>query len=75
MPKQIRFYDAENQTHCGGILMDDGSVICGCCGGIFEADDLENVGITIEHVYDHWVDLSEEILGDDNLPLDNQSQA
>ena len=34
-------------------------VICGCCGGTFEPEEIE-----VLDKYDIWVNLSEEIMGD-----------
>ena len=59
--KQVKFIDKneeENNVY-GGILMDDGNVICACCGGVFEPEDIE-----IVEEYDVWVDFTESILGD-----------
>lgn len=39
MSKQVKFVDEELNV-LGGIELDDGSVICGCCGSIFEPDDM-----------------------------------
>ena len=60
----------------GGIAFAD-TIICGCCGGTFYLDDLyddwedwaqEEFGspeVTSPLVvYDYWVDLSEEIVGE-----------
>ena len=43
----------------GGILVDGKYVICGCCGSVFEADE-----VTILKEMS-WIDISESILGDD----------
>lgn len=62
MIKQVKFIELEEPTHyIGGILTDDGDVICGCCGGIFECGDR---GITWDIVqeYDYWVNVSEKII-------------
>ena len=58
------FLDIENNFIHGGILTEDGDVICGCCGGTQEADDK---GITwkILEVYDNRVNIDEAICGDD----------
>ena len=61
--KQCNFVD-EDGTVCGGILCnsdgnDDKFIICGCCGGIVDPKE-----VTIVKVYDNWVSLSEEIIGD-----------
>ena len=34
-------------------------VICGCCGGTFEPDE-----VTLISTYDNWIDLADTILGD-----------
>lgn len=55
--KQIKFrYDG---AILGGILIDDNTIVCGCCGNIFEKDAVE-----ILEIYDTWVDLSPTIIGD-----------
>ena len=65
--KQVMFYDKVNQMKHGGILMDNGDIICGCCGGIIPADEIggEDDDHKILKVYDFWVNLDEEICGDD----------
>ena len=64
--KQIKFVDHmgpdKKEIH-GGILLDNGDCICGCCGGIFEADERGETWDIVE-VYDTWMNLDEEILGD-----------
>lgn len=64
--KQIKFVDymepGKKEIH-GGILLDNGDCICGCCGGIFEADERGETWDIVE-VYDAWMNLDEEILGD-----------
>ena len=42
----------------GGIMIDGEAIICGCCGGVV---DMENV---VEWGYLPWVNLEETILGD-----------
>lgn len=59
MSKQVKFVDEELNV-LGGIELDDGRVLCGCCGSIFEPDK-----ISIITRYDTWVNLTEEICGDD----------
>ena len=57
--KQVKFKDFEG-TICGGILIEDEEIIiCGCCGGILEVEEVE-----IVEKYDYWVDLSSDIIGD-----------
>jgi len=66
--KQCKFLDKENHEVHGGIIDDEGNIICGCCGGLIEADEIgddEDATHRILEVYDTWVDLSSEICGDD----------
>lgn len=56
MSKQVKFVD-EKLNILGGIELDDGRVLC---GSIFEPDE-----ISIITRYDTWVNLTEEICGDD----------
>lgn len=62
MIKQCKFKDYDNNI-CGGILCDfdngDEYIICGCCGGIFDPNEVE-----ILETYAYWVDLSDEIIGE-----------
>lgn len=60
--KQIKFYDKVNEEIHGGILLDDGDVICGCCGGLIESDDFKSDCEVLEE-FDTWVSLDEEIIG------------
>jgi transcription elongation factor Elf1 len=60
MIKQVRFrYRFGEGEVLGGIQLENGNVICGCCGGVFEPDEVE-----IIEVFDHWVDISDEIIGE-----------
>ena len=58
--KQIKFYEVGEDIEIGGILLDDGNIVCGCCGSLFEPEDVE-----IIKEYESWIDLSEEIKGDE----------
>ena len=60
--KQIKFHEVGEDIEIGGILLDDGNIVCGCCGSLFEPEDVE-----IIKEYESWVDLSEEIKGDESL--------
>lgn len=64
MAKQIQFKDLENNEIHGGIELDDGNVVCACCGGLFEK---EEKGETWEKVksFKTWVNLDAEICGSD----------
>ena len=65
MAKQIVFKD--DQGINAGILLDDGTIICACCGGEIPMDEREIFELEILHVYDHWVNLSDEIIGSDKV--------
>lgn len=64
--KQILFYDKENDMRHGGILTDEGDIICGCCGGLIHHNE---IGPEYEHeiikIYGDWINLDEAICGDD----------
>lgn len=45
----------EEYPHHDEILV---NVICGCCGSIFEPEDIE-----ILEIYENWVDLVDTIIG------------
>ena len=60
--KQVRFRGIGEESFQGGIMVDDGSsiyVICGCCGGIYEMDDIEEI-----NEFENWINISDEIIGD-----------
>ena len=64
---QVKFWDGEHW--CTGIMVGS-RIVCACCGGIFDVDEVLNDGreIGIEDpivVYDTWVDISDEIRGDE----------
>lgn len=56
----VKFKDLESNTILGGILTDEGNIICGCCGGLIERDDCQFE--IIENL--SWIDISNEILGE-----------
>lgn len=58
--RQVLFRDEENLLSAG-IRLEDGRVICGCCGGIFEPED-----ITVVKVFSNWENISDAIAGLDN---------
>lgn len=62
MVKQVIFLDMEDEPHTkhGGIMLDDGDVICGCCGGIFEAAERGETWKLLEE-RDFWVNIDKEI--------------
>lgn len=56
MNQQVKFRDSENAIH-GGIMVDNKTIICACCGGNLEVED-----VTILEIYDDWIDFTEFIL-------------
>jgi hypothetical protein len=67
-PTQVKFLYADYHHYVGGIAYGS-EIICGCCGSIFDIDELledadptdpRPVIIPLE-----WVDISNEIKGDD----------
>lgn len=58
---QIKFLDKENNEVHGGILLDDGSIICACCGGLIPADE-QLEAVEILEKYRVWIDFSEMII-------------
>lgn len=77
MVKQVKIFDKENKTICGGILLENGSVLCGCCGSIFESDDIDtskyhdndDKPIYVIETYKSWISLSDEIMMNNDLQL------
>lgn len=63
--KQIKFKDCEGSIF-GGIQLDNGNVICGCCGSIYPLDEIGKLSdgseIEIIKTYEDWVDFSQEII-------------
>ena len=55
-PTQVKFFDPEEKETLYGIGIDD-EIICGCCGSVFEASEVENIEIL------PWIDISEAICG------------
>lgn len=37
------------------------NVICGCCGSIFEPDE-----VVVVEKFEHWIDINEEIIGNNH---------
>lgn len=55
--KQVKFKDVDGKIY-GGILIDDEYVICGCCGGVLEKDEVKILAVL------EWLPISDEILGE-----------
>lgn len=62
MPKQIKFYDIENDCLQAGILLDNGDCICACCGGVFEASDMGEQW-EILFVFEEWSSFRDALIG------------
>lgn len=61
MARQVIFRDRFNDDIHAGILLDDGNIICGCCGSLIEPEDRN-----ILRIYDSWVNLEADIAGEDS---------
>lgn len=59
MAKQCIFVDDWKNVQ-SGILLDDGNMLCGCCGATIEAEDFR-----LLKVYDYWIKLDEGAITDD----------
>lgn len=65
-PTQVKFKPIGEEAWQGGILftketdaaIEDAFVVCGCCGSIYEMDDIEELV-----VFSNWIDISQEIIG------------
>ena len=76
-PRQVKFidFDSGNEdqtTWLGGIAIGD-KIICGCCGGLIDIQELWETWDELKdeypndtapiYVYQEWMDISEEIKG------------
>lgn len=64
-PTQVIFAEPGGDGWNAGIAYKD-EIICGCCGGIFEIEEIYNFNEDIDmpiHEYSDWVDIAEEITG------------
>ena len=58
--KQVKFKITKGCDEIfGGIMVNNQYVICGCCGSIFETDE-----VIICQVYNSWLNISDEIIGE-----------
>ena len=59
---QVKIYDRTNKEEHGGIVTDDGNIICGCCGGLIEKKEISiknYKGLDVnkgKHFYENNVD-------------------
>lgn len=60
MNYQVIFLDSEGIVQAGIWNSDTDEIICGCCGGIIESGNF-----VLLHIYNSWVNISNEICGDD----------
>lgn len=60
MNYQVIFMDNEGTVQAGIWNQDRDEIICGCCGGTIESGDF-----VLLHIYDCWMNISDEICGDD----------
>ena len=60
MNKQVIFMDNEGTVQAGIWNQDRDEIICGCCGAAIESGDF-----VLLHIYDEWLNITDEICGDD----------
>ena len=75
-PTQVRFYSKNIGCYIGGIAYKD-KIICGCCGYVFEIEDVINNtpnGLIPIRDYKYWESCSELIMGDEG-PEPNEKDA
>ena len=68
-PTQVAFWDPDGNHYVGGIAWGS-DIICGCCGGVFAIDEVLNdapEGVKAIIDYQDWVDISIDIMGDDEI--------
>ena len=41
LTQQVQFWDDDNKEWFGGIMIDNEYIICGCCGSVYECNELE----------------------------------
>lgn len=58
--QQVKFHVIGEDEDFGGILLDDEYIICGCCGSIYKIEEIDTL-----IKYNFWVDINNEIKGDD----------
>lgn len=51
----VKFVDSENSVHYG--IVDDGMIVCGCCGGRFCLEDGDEVKVLAHW----WANMEEDI--------------
>ena len=64
MNKQCIFMDNEGTVQAGIYNTNTDEIICGCCGATIKSGDF-----VILHLYEEWLNISDEICGDDGEVL------
>jgi hypothetical protein len=59
--KMVMFKDPDGEI-LGGIMVDNKYIACGCCGGVFEVDEVTIIKVLT------WINISDAILGDEAFP-------
>lgn len=65
MNYQVIFMDNEGNVQAGIWNQNRDEIICGCCGATIESGDF-----VLLHIYDEWLNISDEIYGDDDEIFD-----
>ena len=60
MNYQVIFMDIEGTVQAGIWNQDRDEISCGCCGATSESGDF-----VLLHIYDEWLNITDEICGDD----------
>lgn len=60
MNKQVIFMDINGTVYSGIWNQERDEIICGSCGATIESGDF-----VLLHVYDEWLNITDEICGDD----------
>lgn len=68
IPTQVAFYDIDAGKFYGGIAYQN-KIICGCCGGVLDIEELYDYAEECEYegpfiMELNWEDISEAIAGD-----------
>lgn len=63
MVKQVKFKELDGDNENGGIMLDNGDVVCGCCGSIFPVDERGETWELVEDYEGCWTNISAEIIG------------
>ena len=71
-PTQLAYWDVDGNHYVGGIGYGT-EIICGCCGGIIDIDEIYEFApaeITNPIIpYEEWMDIADEITGSDTTQI------